>query len=84
MKPPNLMKSGGGAPTPTPDAITVEATAIPMYLGPRGESNTNEQWLALPRSTVEFAIQSAIDWLDLIDRRSLESDGIAQTPENAL
>ncbi|QUL38137.1 hypothetical protein [Erythrobacter sp. JK5] len=82
MAPPK--KNGGGAVTPTPNAIALIATAISHYLASQSQSKVNEQSLEVPRSLVEFAIEAAIDWLDLIDQQAAQSARLAEVPENAL
>lgn len=79
-----LNENGGGAVTPTPNAIALIATAVSHYLASQPESKANQQSLEVPRSLVELAIEAAIDWLDLIDQRAVQPAGLAVAPENAL
>jgi len=79
MKPPN--ETGAGAATPDPQAIAMLATAISTYSANGLQCNTNEQWLAVPRTVVELAIDIGLDWLDLTDRMAGQQE---QLPENAL
>lgn len=77
-------ENGGGAPTPTPDAIASVATAVSYYLAIQPESKLHEQWLTVPRSLVELGVEAAIGWLDLIDEQAEQSSKRAEAPESAL
>ncbi|WP_394728947.1 hypothetical protein [Altererythrobacter sp. GH1-8] len=82
MKPPNEM--GPGAATPKPQNIAFVSNAVFLYSEHYQHGNQNEQWLVVPRTAVEDAIETAIDWLDRIDQQSDCQCGKAEVPENAL
>lgn len=86
MKPPDTThkKMGPGGSTPEPRCIALEAIAVSFYANRWPYGNQNEQWLAVPRSVVELAIDTAIDWLDLIDRLAPCQPEGEIVPENAL
>ena len=77
-------KNGAGVAAPSPDTIAFSTTALSQYIGSHASGNQNEQLLVVPRALVEDAIQSAIDWLDAVDRSAEQADGKAEAPENAL
>ncbi len=77
-------ENGAGAPTPSPDTTAYSATVIPYYSANHTSGNPNEPSLVVPRALVEDAIQSAIDWLDAVDRSAEQADGEAEAPENAV
>lgn len=76
-------KMGSGTASPEPKCIAFLANALSTYPRTATDSNMNEQWLTVPRSVVELAIDIAIDWLDLTDRLRDETNSKAEAPENA-